>query len=252
MRKGILLTDTAVHYPALDSGGRIVARTSLAPDPASAPPNPPFSPSEPPPLLPSELEPWLYREGIPADRLALARQVHGAAVQYVDRPGVYEGIDGFFTDRPGLWPGIRTADCLAVMVSFPEIPAVGIAHAGWRGLRSGIVPRLLDQMRRRWPVNPENIRIAVSPHIRQCCYEVGEEFTGYFPPEALHFWNGRWFFSQEAALLIQLARWNIPRRNLIISPLCTHCSEVPLYSYRKNRTAGRLLSVIGIRENAPS
>ena len=52
--------------------------------------------------------------------------------------------DASFTSDSGIVCGILTADCLPVFVSKKDGSMVGIAHAGWRGLVSGVIENLLD------------------------------------------------------------------------------------------------------------
>lgn len=75
----------------------------------------------------------------------LLEQVHGGDVVRVTRPGDAWGskADAAVTDRIGAVLGVRTADCAGVVLigraqrSGPV--AVGVAHAGWRGLLAGVL-----------------------------------------------------------------------------------------------------------------
>lgn len=119
--------------------------------------------------LTSELE-------IPRD-WAVVRQVHGADVTRVSRPGDAGEADALWTTEPRLPMAIFTADCFGVVLFAPR--AVGVAHAGWRGTRSGVVARLREEMAGGGH-DPD--RAAVGPGIGPCCFEVGpgvaEEFPG--------------------------------------------------------------------------
>ena len=50
-------------------------------------------------------------------------QVHGSRVAIVERPGMtreeLEGYDAFVTNRPGVAIGVRTADCVPVLLYDP-------------------------------------------------------------------------------------------------------------------------------------
>lgn len=242
----IKVSPAAIHYLSLSSNGDISGITSLAgksPAPASAPLYHPYRG-----LIDAEAQRWLAQESIPVSRLALARQVHGATVRRVSRAGIYPDTDGFFTDLPQLSLTIRTADCAAVLVSFPQVPAIGIAHAGWRGARENIVGRLLEEMFAHWPVDPASVRTALSPHIKACCYRVGAEFSSFFPPEVLHRRGQARYFDLEKTLLNQLAQQQIPAENIAVAPFCTVCAPIPLYSYRRDKTAQRLFNLITIEK----
>lgn len=248
MNEPFYLSPTAIHYPFLSPNQRISGITSLALD--NIPPNSNFL-SQPPiagqqELLSGESYYWLSLEKVPPAQLVLARQVHGTKVQYVESPGIYSDVDGFFTDRQLLQLTIRTADCAAVMVSFPQAPAVGIAHAGWRGARENIVETLLGEMLNCWPVERPAIRIAIAPHIKKCCYTVGEEFTAFFSPETLQRREGRLYFDLEKAIVSQLRQLGIGEEQITVASFCTACGSIPLHSFRKQRTTRRLLNIIAI------
>src|SRR5262249_56597482 len=73
------------------------------------------------------------RGGVPADGFAFARQVHGANVAAVTKPGFAGSVDVLTTDRPGLPLAIFTADCLPIIVFDRRGRRVAVAPARWRG-----------------------------------------------------------------------------------------------------------------------
>lgn len=110
--------------------------------------------------------------------VAYMRQVHGTTLKYASKPGVYEEADALFTDRPDIWLAVSTADCLPVLISTPE--AVAAIHAGWRGLRQGIVSHTIEKLMDEFSLDPSKIFISIGPCIRQHNYEVSGDFTQYF------------------------------------------------------------------------
>jgi len=235
------------HFPLLEREKNIRVVTSR-PLPAGFSPSNFDVESEFLPFLSPENVFWLRKEGFDAGRLVLAEQIHGAGVIRVKAPGLVRGVDALFTEKAGLPLAIRTADCPAVMVLFPEVPAVGIAHSGWRGARDNIVGNLIKTMLNCWPVSPNSIKVAVSPFIRSCCYQVGDEFSAYFLPECFIRRDGRLFLDLGKVILDQITSLGISAERIFLSPQCTYCSEPPLYSFRRQRTTRRLLTVISILE----
>ena len=49
--------------------------------------------------------------------------------------------DAVITQRVGQWIGIRTADCVPVLLFDPKIRVVAAIHAGWRGTVGHIVQK---------------------------------------------------------------------------------------------------------------
>ncbi len=238
------------HFSSLEESKKIRAVTSRPlPQEFRSPSLPKVDlKSEFRPYLSSENIFWLRREGFEPDRLVLAEQIHGAGVAQAEKPSLIPGVDAIFTAKNGLPLVIRTADCPAVIIFFPEVPAVGIAHSGWRGTRSNIAGNLIKAMRAHWPVSLASIKVAISPFIKSCCYEVGKEFTQFFPPEYLGRRDGKLFLDLEKALLRQITALGIAADGVSVSPQCTFCSEPPLYSYRRQHTTERLLTVASLME----
>ena len=84
--------------------------------------------------------------------------------------------DASFTFESGIVCGILTADCLPVFVSKKDGSMVCIAHAGWRGLASGVIENLLDE----FDCMGEDIVIHLGPAISKYSYEIGEEVKNIY------------------------------------------------------------------------
>ncbi|MFP5321653.1 MAG: polyphenol oxidase family protein [Acidimicrobiia bacterium] len=98
------------------------------------------------------------------------RQVHGARVVTVTRPGEHAGTeaDAAVTTVPGAVLAVHTADCVPVLLEAEG--AVGAAHAGWRGLVGGVLEGTVDALR---SLGAGAVTAHVGPHIRARCYEFG-------------------------------------------------------------------------------
>jgi len=103
----------------------------------------------------------------------LLRQVHGPRVVVVDHPGAASGepADAAVTTKPGAALAVLTADCAPVGLGSPE-GVLGVVHAGWKGLRAGVVESAVTTMRR---LGATRIEAVLGPCIRPCCYSFGED-----------------------------------------------------------------------------
>ena len=101
------------------------------------------------------------------------RQVHGARVVSVDQPGAAtaEPADAALTGCPGAALAVLTADCAPIALASPE-GVIGVAHAGWKGLRAGVVAATVQSMRR---MGATRVEAVVGPCIHPCCYAFGED-----------------------------------------------------------------------------
>ena len=106
-------------------------------------------------------------------------QTHSTVVAHVDRPGLtredLEGVDALVTDLPGVAIGVRTADCIPVLLYDPVHKAIGAAHSGWRGTVNMISKKTVLEMCRLFGSHPEDIRAVIGPGIGYDSFQVGEE-----------------------------------------------------------------------------
>jgi len=213
--------------------------------------------------------------------LVTLRQIHSDIIHYVDSiPTDPLSGDGLITATPGLLLAIQTADCLPVILVDTRRHAVGVFHAGWRGTVKRIVEKGVGEMYRHFGTRHRDLKAAIGPGVRACCYEVGEEvrvkFESQFEYGASLFREvkdsdpvrekypllfltarapghselpKRIFLDLVAANYQQLIAAGVPKKNIDSSPLCTHCNPSLLFSYRAERgKTGRLMGVAGIRE----
>jgi len=78
-------------------------------------------------------------------------QVHGSAVRIVRNPedarNDTENCDALTTQMAGILLGVKTADCVPLLVGDTRTGAVAGIHAGWRGTVAGIVMQTLLRMK---------------------------------------------------------------------------------------------------------
>jgi YfiH family protein len=84
------------------------------------------------------------------------------------------GCDAFITRERGIAVFWAVADCAVVLLVDPVHRAIGLAHAGWRGTKEGIVRNTLDAMTACYETRAADVYAAIGPTIGACCYEVDE------------------------------------------------------------------------------
>jgi YfiH family protein len=118
------------------------------------------------------------------DDLVLANQVHGANVAMVDARDRGRGArdlesaiaatDALVTKTSGLVLCILVADCLPVAFLDDAGSRLGVAHAGWRGIATGVLEATAAALFELGST-PPSLRIEVGPGIGIDRFEVGEE-----------------------------------------------------------------------------
>jgi hypothetical protein len=119
--------------------------------------------------------------GVDAEQVLYCSQVHGREAHfYRQGAGVtradlitLEG-DALGGDEPGRAYGVRSADCVPILIGDERTGAVMAIHAGWRGVVAGVVEAGVARLSRSAAGAGELIA-AIGPHISAAAFEVSEE-----------------------------------------------------------------------------
>ncbi|MNJ60941.1 Laccase domain protein YfiH [compost metagenome] len=138
-----------------------------------------------------------------------------------------------------------TADCLPLLFCDRAGTRVAAAHAGWRGLASGVIEATLDRL----ALAPEEVLVWLGPAIGPQAFEVGLEvrdaFTTVHPETAQAFVPGA-RPDKLMADIYTLARLRLAARGVQAvfgGGFCT-VSDPRFYSYRRTPQGGRFASLV--------
>lgn len=176
------------------------------------------------------------------DELTSLSQIHSDVCVYAAHgPGRIGRGDALMTDVAGLRIGVRTADCVPILLADPRHRAVAAIHAGWRGTAQAICPKTVRAMVERFGSSPDELIAAVGPSIGGCCYWVGGEVARQFKP-----WFPERHDLDEAARIDlreanrrQLTAAGLLVDHIDVSPCCTACSGGEFFSWRRDRREER-------------
>lgn len=109
------------------------------------------------------------------------KQVHGRRVLRLPLdPGAANEADASFTTEPGVVCAVQVADCLPVLFATRDGRAVGAAHAGWRGLSSGVLEATVDALCEAAGCEADAIEAWLGPCIGPRQFEVGADVLAGF------------------------------------------------------------------------
>jgi polyphenol oxidase len=174
------------------------------------------------------------------------KQIHSNVVAVAAKGGAppCEG-DALVTAEPGVFAGIRTADCVPILLADPVRRAVAAVHAGWRGTAANIAGEAVRKLRDEFGTESKDVIAAIGPCIAECCFEVGPEVAAQFHE---HFPGATNRVDLVEVNRRQLVEAGVSSGNIDISGLCTVCDPAEFHSWRRDREAsGRMVSAIGIR-----
>ncbi len=154
------------------------------------------------------------------------------------------GYDAIITNEPDLPIGLSIADCLPIFLESSNPKAVAVVHAGWRGLKAGVIGNTISLMESTYGVDPSHIAAAIGPAIGPKSYEVGLEVADAFPTgvsnrRGTNAYLDMWKVAEEQ--LKEAGVMNI--ENVEIDTF----RDSHFFSYRRdNGTTGRQLAVISL------
>lgn len=207
-------------------------------------------------------------EFVPGNVISLP-QIHSTDVLYVTendagrgyfRPADGEG-DGYVTDQNGVTLGVKSADCVPVLLEARDaqdrVLAISAVHAGWKGTAGGIVPNAVKALR---SLCKEGVSIyaAIGPCIGACCFEVGRDCLDVFEQNLdsdimqkcfESAGNGKYFGNLVKVNRLLLHDAGVPDEQIDAANICTCCNPKDFFSHRyaskhTNGKRGTMLSVI--------
>ena len=184
------------------------------------------------------------------------RQTHGSAVATLTAgmPSVRAPLaDAAVTREPGIVCAVLTADCLPVLFADRRGSAVGIAHAGWRGLCLGVLETTISAMGDLGSHAGELVAW-LGPAIGPARFEVGADVRDRFcdGDSDAHIWfaahaPGKWLADLYGLARMRLSRAGV--RNVSGGGFCTHADEARFFSYRRDRDTGRMATTVWLTED---
>ena len=188
-------------------------------------------------------------------------QVHGTEIAEVKDAGTtreqLEGFDALVTDVRGCAIGVRTADCIPVLLHDPAHHAIAAIHSGWKGTLNRISQKTIFRMRTLYGTRPEDLRAVIGPGICRRCFQVGDEVVNYFKDNGIdihpiYSWDGPKAENMKGGHHLDLVEENrllliesgVPAANIHVSGICTY-EDARFFSARREGAAcGRIINAI--------
>jgi YfiH family protein len=178
----------------------------------------------------------LLRRFLPGDPLWLA-QAHGTAIASADVPhSRAPEADAAVSRSPGRVCAVLSADCLPVLFADRRGKVVAAAHAGWRGLASGVLAASVASMQ----TDPGEVLAWLGPAIGPSAFEVGPDvYAAFCDRDAaasacfVAVREGKWRADLYALARRALARAGVDASAIHGGGRCTYTERASFYSYRR-------------------
>lgn len=195
-------------------------------------------------------------------QIATAWQTHSADVRVVenleDAKDAEQKFDALVSNLENILVGVKTADCVPILIGDVKTRSFAAVHAGWRGTVNSIVINAIEKMRENYGSHAEDLICAIGAAATCKNYEVGQDVIDAFVEKFSTGGNlftptkqGHAFIDLHRANREQLESVGVKPENIFTAPLCTMERTDLFFSYRVESRiygkTGRLLSVIGLK-----
>jgi YfiH family protein len=183
----------------------------------------------------------------PPPGLIYGRQIHGTAVRHSDQiKSGHTETDGIWTDQTQCPIGIKTADCLPILLIREDGAKIAALHGGWRGLFSHIVTSGSVALGE----SLASYHGLIGPAISQTYFEVGQDVKDLlFKPESCEMLSikdkqscclknsqsQKWHIDLPKLGSLCLLSMGVLEKNLNRWTLCTFASSDKFYSFRRQK-----------------
>ncbi len=184
--------------------------------------------------------------GFRSDSLRTVSQVHGDRVVEAASPGGSGGeADALWTGELGIAVGVRTADCVPILLADPVGRRVAAVHSGWRGTVARVSARAVEALAQKG-TRPADLVAAIGPSIRACCYRVSTDLAQRFAdfgPGVVIEEGGGVHLDLAIAVRASLVACGVAADRIDLLPDCTSCDPARFFSHRRDLgVTGRHLS----------
>ncbi len=199
---------------------------------------------------------FLSKQGLDLNSVAAGELTHGSEIAFVTSEEKGRGsaspdwicsVDGLVTDEADLLLLTTHADCAPLIMYDPIGRVLGQAHAGWRGLRSGIIERLTETILSKSGNPVSSLKCWLGPTIRACCYPVSVDVAEQFPSECRVIAGDEIRLDLVMFVKMELRRLEFAPANVADCNICTSCSDEFSSFRRDSQDVAAMACVSGMK-----
>lgn len=201
--------------------------------------------------------------GLSAERIYVAAQVHDRGVIVLSGSEAASAVartaaDAIVSRAAGAPEapagcGVRTADCVPILLADPQSGRVAAVHAGWRGVVREVIANAIDHMVTLGSQRAA-LLAAIGPHIGPDAFEVGDDVAleliraSSAEDVVQRLPDGKAHVNLARIARAQLCAAGLSGERIEQLPGCTHRDASRYFSFRRDgKRSGRMLSVIVAR-----
>ncbi|MEO9180862.1 MAG: polyphenol oxidase family protein [Acidimicrobiales bacterium] len=112
---------------------------------------------------------------VPLDNLVIIHQTHGTSVVAANEATSESSGDVIIDYGDGYAMAILVADCVPLLMVDEDSPRLSVVHAGWRGLKKGVLQSALSNFE-----HLDSVHVFLGPSISAESYQVGPDVAPLF------------------------------------------------------------------------
>ena len=172
----------------------------------------------------------------------------------------FEYVDGFITREKNIALVTKYADCTPIIIYDKVKNIIENVHSGWRGTLQRISQKAIKQMIEKYNSKPEDIIVCIGPCIKQCHFQVEEDFINKFKEEfgdvEKYYKYGeiidgkqKYYFDTTKLIIDYLIEIGIKKENIFDSQICSVCNAEHMASYRAEKeNADRNMNIVMLKD----
>jgi len=177
-------------------------------------------------------------------RINSACQIHGAHIEEAQFfMHEFPDTDALITNNEDIPLLLCFADCVPVVIVAPDVRAISVVHAGWRGALAGIAGKTAQHLHDSYDADPAKMFAYIGPHIGLQSFTIAHEIATQFLNKSDTFSQDSYYANEDGSVNLDLGvfvqetlmRTGVLACNIANSHIDTVSNVSDYYSYRGER-----------------
>ena len=167
------------------------------------------------------------------------------------RDDAFDNYDAMYTKDKNLWLLSFHADCTPVLIYCEDQDIVGAIHSGWKGTVNEITYKVVSHLIKKENVDPHHIYAYIGPSINKDKFEAKDDIIDLVKKmsfDTSSFYtlkdDGAYLLDSKGLTKQQLINLDVKESHIYVSPYCTIENEDLFFSYRRNKSPHRNITII--------
>ncbi|CAM4187368.1 peptidoglycan editing factor PgeF [Campylobacter armoricus] len=170
-------------------------------------------------------------------------QIHSNIITHYKKD-FHFNADGIISDEKNVALCILSADCLPLLLYDDKKKTIAALHSGRKGCFENILKEAVLKMQESFNTQTKNLKLIISTGICAKNYEINGEILDYSKKNFASFLHEN---KLDLKALVKFQANNLGIKDIFDINLCTF-DDKRFFSYRKNQTQKRIVSVIYLKD----